>query len=54
MDKKLKVILENIFEGKKKGNWVVEGMVKALKKIRVKVPLLIRLPGKNVEKENKI
>ncbi len=35
-------------------DWVAEGIVDALKKIEIKVPLVIRLAGTNVEKGNKI
>ena len=54
MDKKVKVILVNIFAGINRCDWVAEGIVQALKKIDVKVPLVIRLAGTNVEKGNKI
>ena len=54
MDKKVKVILVNIFAGIKRCDWVAEGIVQALEKIEVKVPLVIRLAGTNVEKGNKI
>ena len=35
-------------------DWVAEGIVQALEKIEIKVPLVIRLAGTNVEKGNKI
>ncbi len=54
MDKKVKVILVNIFAGINRCDWVAEGIVQALDKIEVKVPLVIRLAGTNVEKGNKI
>ena len=54
MDKKVKVILVNIFAGLNRCDWVAEGIVQALEKIEVKVPLVIRLAGTNVEKGNKI
>ena len=54
MDQKVKVILVNIFAGINRCDWVAEGIVQALKKIEVKVPLIIRLAGTNVEKGNKI
>ena len=54
MDEKVKVILVNIFAGINRCDWVAEGIVQALKKIEVKVPLVIRLAGTNVEKGNKI
>ena len=54
MDKKVKVILVNIFAGINRCDWVAEGIVQALEKIEVKVPLVVRLAGTNVEKGNKI
>ena len=53
MDKKVKVILVNIFAGINRCDWVAEGIVQALEKIEIKV-LVIRLAGTNVEKGNKI
>ena len=54
MDEKVKVILVNIFAGINRCDWVAEGIVDALKKIEIKVPLVIRLAGTNVEKGNQI
>ena len=54
MDEKVKVILVNIFAGINRCDWVAEGIVQALQKIEIKVPLVIRLAGTNVEKGNKI
>ena len=54
MDNKVKVILVNIFAGINRCDWVAEGIVQALEKIEIKVPLVIRLAGTNVEKGNKI
>ena len=54
MDKKVKVILVNIFAGINRCDWVAEGIVQALQKIEIKVPLVIRLAGTNVDKGNKI
>ncbi len=54
MDKKVKVILVNIFAGINRCDWVAEGIVQALSKIEIKVPLIIRLAGTNVDKGNKI
>jgi malate-CoA ligase subunit beta len=54
MDEKVKVILVNIFAGINRCDWVAEGIVQALEKIEVKVPIVIRLAGTNVEKGNKI
>ena len=54
MDNKVKVILVNIFAGINRCDWVAEGIVQALKKIDIKVPIVIRLAGTNVDKGNKI
>ena len=54
MDKKVKVILVNIFAGINRCDWVAEGIVQALEKIEINIPLVIRLAGTNVEKGNKI
>ena len=54
MDKKVKVILVNIFAGINRCDWVAEGIVQALQKIEIKVPIVIRLAGTNVDKGNKI
>ena len=54
MDKKVKVILVNIFAGINRCDWVAEGIVQALEKIEINVTLVIRLAGTNVEKGNKI
>ena len=54
MDGKVKVILVNIFAGINRCDWVAEGIVQALDKIEINVPLVIRLAGTNVDKGNKI
>ncbi len=54
MDDKVKVILVNIFAGINRCDWVAEGIVQALQKIEIKVPIVIRLAGTNVDKGNKI
>ena len=54
MDEKVKVILVNIFAGINRCDWVAEGIVQALQKIEIKVPLVIRLAGTNVDKGNQI
>jgi len=54
MDKKVKVILVNIFAGINRCDWVAEGIIQALQKIEINMPLVIRLAGTNVEKGNKI
>ncbi len=54
MDQKVKVILVNIFAGINRCDWVAEGIVQALEKIEISIPLVIRLAGTNVEKGNEI
>ena len=53
-DKKVKVILVNIFAGINRCDWIAEGIVLALQKIKIDMPLVIRLAGTNVEEGNKI
>ena len=53
-DEKVKVILVNIFAGINRCDWVAEGIVQALQKIKINLPLVIRLAGTNVEEGNKI
>ena len=53
-DEKVKVILVNIFAGINRCDWVAEGIIQALQKIKINMPLVIRLAGTNVEKGNKI
>jgi malate-CoA ligase subunit beta len=54
MDEKVKVILVNIFAGINRCDWVAEGIIQALQKIEINMPLVIRLAGTNVKKGNKI
>jgi succinyl-CoA synthetase beta subunit len=53
-DKKVKAILINIFGGIVKCDMIAAGVVAALKKIKLKVPLVVRLQGTNVEAGKKI
>ena len=53
-DEKVKVILVNIFAGINRCDWIAEGIVQALNKIKIEMPLVIRLAGTNVEKGNQI
>ena len=48
-DKKVKAILINIFGGIVKCDMIAAGVIAALKKIKLKVPLVVRLQGTNVE-----
>ena len=53
-DEKVKVILDNIFAGINRCDWIAEGIVQALDQIKIDMPLVIRLAGTNVEKGNQI
>jgi succinyl-CoA synthetase beta subunit len=48
-DKKVKAILINIFGGIVKCDMIAAGVVAALKKVKLKVPLVVRLQGTNVD-----
>lgn len=49
-DPQVKVILVNIFAGINHCDWVAEGIVQAVSEVDLKVPLVVRLAGTNVEK----
>ena len=48
-DKNVKAVLVNIFAGINRCDWVAEGIVKAVKDVKIEVPLIVRLAGTNVE-----
>jgi succinyl-CoA synthetase beta subunit len=51
---KLKAILVNIFGGIMKCDVIAEGVVAAAREVHLKVPLVVRLEGTNVELGKKI
>ncbi len=53
-DDKVECILVNIFDGINRCDWIAEGVVQAVKQIDLKVPLVVRLSGTNVEAGQKI
>ncbi len=53
-DEKVQAILVNIFAGINRCDWVAEGVVQAVRKTELKVPLVVRLSGTNVEEGRKI
>jgi malate-CoA ligase subunit beta len=53
-DEKVKVFLVNIFAGINRCDWIAEGIVQAVQKIDMKIPLVVRLAGTNVEQGKKI
>jgi len=54
MDKNVEAILVNIFAGINRCDWVAEGVVQALEKNPVGVPVIVRLAGTHVEEGRKI
>ena len=53
-DKNVETILVNIFAGINRCDWVAEGVIKAIREVGVKVPLVVRLAGTNVEEGRRI
>ncbi|MBS1961277.1 MAG: ADP-forming succinate--CoA ligase subunit beta [Bdellovibrionales bacterium] len=53
-DPKVKAILVNIFGGIMKCDIIAEGVIAAAKELQLKVPLVVRLEGTNVEKGKEI
>ncbi|MEO6431253.1 MAG: ADP-forming succinate--CoA ligase subunit beta, partial [Nitrosospira sp.] len=53
-DKGVKAILVNIFAGINRCDWIAEGVVQAVNNIGIKVPLVVRLSGTNVEEGQRI
>lgn len=53
-DEKVECILVNIFAGINRCDWIAEGVVQAVQQIDLKVPLVVRLSGTNVEAGRKI
>jgi len=49
LDKNVKAVLVNIFAGINRCDWVAEGIVRAMRELNVKVPVVVRLAGTNVE-----
>ena len=53
-DQKVQAVLVNIFAGINRCDWVAEGVVAALKEVKVDVPVVVRLAGTNVEEGQRI
>ncbi len=53
-DDNVKAMLVNIFAGINRCDWVAEGVVQAVKNMDLKVPLVVRLAGTNVEEGKNI
>jgi succinyl-CoA synthetase beta subunit/malate-CoA ligase subunit beta len=53
-DTKVEAVLVNIFAGINRCDWVAEGIVQALEKHPIEVPLVVRLAGTHVEEGRRI
>ena len=53
-DAGVKVMLVNIFAGINRCDWVAEGVVRAMREVEVKLPVVVRLAGTNVEEGKRI
>ena len=53
-DEGVEAILVNIFAGINRCDWVAEGVVQAAKTLDIKVPLVVRLAGTNVDEGRRI
>ena len=53
-DDNVKAILVNIFAGINRCDWVAEGVIQAMQKLEVKIPVIVRLSGTNEEKGRQI
>ncbi|HRY07430.1 MAG TPA: malate--CoA ligase subunit beta [Hyphomicrobiaceae bacterium] len=53
-DKNVKVLLVNVFAGINRCDWVAKGVVEAIKELEIKLPVVVRLEGTNVEEGRKI
>ncbi|MET0028031.1 MAG: ADP-forming succinate--CoA ligase subunit beta [Candidatus Thiodiazotropha sp.] len=53
-DPNVKVLLLNIYAGINRCDWIAEGIVKAMADLQVKVPIVVRLAGTNLEEGRRI
>jgi malate-CoA ligase subunit beta len=53
-DPKIEAMLVNIFAGINRCDWVAEGVVRAMQETDVRLPLVVRLAGTNVEEGRRI
>jgi len=53
-DNRVKALLVNIFGGIMKCDIIATGIINASKKVGLKIPLIVRLEGTNVEKGNQL
>ncbi len=53
-DKKVKALLLNMFAGINRCDWVAKGVVDAITDLDIKMPVVVRLAGTNVEEGRRI
>ncbi len=53
-DRNVKALLVNVFAGINRCDWVAKGVVDAVKELEIKLPVVVRLAGTNVEEGRKI
>jgi succinyl-CoA synthetase beta subunit len=53
-DLRVKAILVNIFGGIMRCDWIAQGLLKATERLDVKVPIVVRLQGTNVEEGRRL
>jgi malate-CoA ligase subunit beta len=53
-DRNVRAILVNVFAGINRCDWVAKGVVDAIKELEIKLPVVVRLAGTNVEEGRKI
>lgn len=53
-DPNVKCILVNIFAGINRCDWIAKGLIQACDSLQIKVPLIVRLAGTNVDEGRKI
>ena len=53
-DPNVKCILVNIFAGINRCDWIAKGLIQACNSLQIKVPLIVRLAGTNVDEGRKI
>ena len=53
-DRNIEAMLVNIFAGINRCDWVAQGVVQAAREIELKIPLVVRLAGTNVEEGRRI
>lgn len=53
-DRNVEAVLVNIFAGINRCDWIAEGVIRAVKELDLKLPLVVRLSGTNVEEGRKL